>query len=155
MTLLERMWLDTIIRVLLKSSAALNTPVDGAGAILCFYSLLPWDRKQCIYLFSSEVLSLNKWIKSASLKWLDYKSSHLLYLLQKEKQSWRNILQTFDHEFHEGEMWYAHLQPIARSPPPPSRNRPAFIWSLWTAERWVLRRHWWTEYSYWGKVKEH
>lgn len=39
MTLQEPMWLDTIIHVLLKSSAALNTPVDGA--IFCFYSLLP------------------------------------------------------------------------------------------------------------------
>lgn len=109
MTLQEPMWLNTIIRILLESSAALNTPVDGEGAILCFYFLLPWDRKQqCIHLFSPEVLSVNKWIKSASLKWSDYKSSHLLYLLQKEKQSWRNILQSFDHEFHEGQMWYAN-----------------------------------------------
>lgn len=145
------MWIETIIHVLLKSSAALNTPVDWAGVILCYYSLLPWDRKQqCIYLFSPEVSSVNKWIKSASLKLSDYKSSHLLYLLQKEKLkkhppdiwswiSWR---------------WNVICQPIAWLFPS-SLNHHAFIWSLWTAERWVLRMHWWTEYSYWGKVKEH
>lgn len=30
-----------------------------------------------------------------------------LFVTKNRRQTWRNTLQTFDHEFHEVEMWYS------------------------------------------------
>lgn len=48
---------------------------------------------------------------TAQQRWEEYLVA--LFVTKNRRQTWRNTLQTFDHEFHEVEMWY----PSRRRPP--------------------------------------